>query len=63
MQQSKDGLRFCNAAEMLSLLLCTSVLFTFYNPVGELARQWRSEGPSVFERIDAEFDWMTAKIP
>merc|ERR1711939_455310 len=51
-----------NALEAASWLFCTTIYFTWYNPVGEIAKSW-DNGNSIFMRIDNHLEWMEKLVP
>jgi len=51
-----------NALEAASWLFCTMIYFTWYNPVGEIAKSW-DNGNSIFMRIDNHLEWMEKLVP
>jgi len=51
-----------NVLEAISWLFCTMIYFTWYNPVGELAKTW-DNGHSILQQIDEHFSWMEKSVP
>lgn len=53
-----------NYMEIFSWLACTSIYFTFYNPIGELGRKWDLwNGSSPLQIIDDWQSWTADYIP
>merc|ERR1712072_230656 len=48
--------------EATSWLFCVMIYFTWYNPIGELAKA-NDTGDSIFQRIDDELAWMEKLVP